>query len=74
MLKPYFERKSNVESFGDTTTEPEETKTIQASVGIAGNHAGSNSEVQESDSYDDKPSVDEEELLELGGATAKRRR
>ena len=42
-------------------------KTIQASVGIAGNHAGSNSDLQESDSYDDKPSVDEEELLELGG-------
>ena len=75
MLKPYFERKSDVESFGDTTTEPEETKTIQASVGIAGNHAGSNAEVHESDSYDDKPSVDEEELL-VGeprpkGATAK---
>ena len=66
MLKPYFERKSDVESFGDTNTEPEETKTIQASVGIAGNHAGSNSEVHESDSYDDKPNVDEEELLELG--------
>ena len=66
MLKPYFERKSNVESFGDTTTEPEETQTIQASIGIAGNHAGSNSEVHESDSYADKPSVDEEELLELG--------
>ena len=66
MLKPYFEKKSDVESFGDTTTEPEETKTIQASVGIAGNHAGSNSEVHESDSYDDKPSVDEEELLDLG--------
>ena len=43
-----------------------ETKTIQANVGVAGNHAGSNSEVHESDSYDDKPSVDEEELLELG--------
>ena len=67
MLKPYFKRKSDVESFGDTTTEPEETKTIQASVGIAENHAGNNSEVHESDSYDDKPSVDEEELLELGG-------
>ena len=66
MLKPYFERKSDVKSFGDITTEPEETKTIQASVGIAGNNAGSNSEVHESDSYDDKPSVDEEELLELG--------
>ena len=66
MLKPYFERKSDVESFGDTTTEQEETKTIQASVGIPGKHAGSNSEVHESDSYDDKPSVDEEELLELG--------
>ena len=66
MLKPYFERKSYVESFGDTTTEPEETKIIQASVDIAGNHAGSNSEVHESDSYDDKPSVGEEELLELG--------
>ena len=62
MLKPYFERKSDVESFEDTTTEPEETKTIQASVGITGNHAGSNTEVQESDSYDDKPSVDEKEL------------
>ena len=67
MLKPYFERKSDVESFGKTTTEPEETKTIQASVDITGNHAGSNSEVHESDSYDDKPSDDEEELLELGG-------
>ena len=66
MFKPYFERKSDVESFGDTTTEPEETKTIQASVGIAGKNARSNSEVNESDSYDDKPSVDEEELLELG--------
>ena len=66
MLKPYFERKSDVKSFGNTTTEPEETKTIQASVGIAVNHAGSNSEVHESDSYDDKPSVDKEELLELG--------
>ena len=61
MLKPYFERKSNVESFGDTTSEPKETNTIQASVGIAGNNARSNSEVHESDSYDDKPSVDEEE-------------
>ena len=67
MLKPYFERKSDVESFEDATSEPEGTKTIQASVGIAGNPAGSNSEVHESDSYDDKPSVDEEELLELGG-------
>ena len=66
MLKPYFERKTNVESFGDTTTEPEETKTIQASVGIVGNHAWSNSEVHESDSYDNKPSFDVEELLELG--------
>ena len=66
MPKPYFERKSYVEPFEDTTTKPEETKTIQASVGIAGNHAGSNFEVHESDSYDDKPSVDEEELLELG--------
>ena len=66
MLKPYFERKPDVESFGNTTTEPEETKTIRARVGIAGNHAESNSEVHESDSYDDKPSVDEEELLELG--------
>ena len=66
MLKPYFERNSDVESFGKTTTEPEENKTIQASVDIAGNHAGSNSEVRESDSYDDKTSVDEEELLELG--------
>ena len=65
MLKPYFERKSDVESFGNTTVEPEETKTIQASIGTAGNHAGSNSEVHESDSYNDKPSVDEEELLEL---------
>ena len=47
--------------------EPEETKTIQASVGIAGNHAASNSEVHEpSDIYDDKPSVDEEELLDFG--------
>ena len=67
MLKPYFERKSDVDSFGDTTTEPEETKTIQASVDIAGNQAGSNAEVHETDSYDDKPSVGEEELLELGG-------
>ena len=67
MLKPYFARKSDVESFEDTTTEPEGTKTIQASIGIAGNHAESNSEVHESDSYDDKPSVDEEELLGLGG-------
>ena len=66
MLKPYFERKSAVESFGDTTTEPEETKAIQASSGIAWNQAGSNSEIHECDSYDDKPSVDEEELLELG--------
>ena len=66
MLKPHFERKSDVESFGNTTTKPEGTKTIQASVGIAGNHTWSNSEVHESDSYDDKPSVDEEELLELG--------
>ena len=66
MLKPYFERKSDVESFGDITTKPEETKTIQTSVGIAGKHAGSNSEVHESDSFDDKPIVDEEELLELG--------
>ena len=66
MLKPYFERKSYVESFGDTTTEPEETKIIQASVGFAGNHAGSNFEVHESDSYDDKPSVGKEEMLELG--------
>ena len=65
MLKSYFERKSDVESFCDTTTEPEVTKTIQASVGIAGNHAGSNSEVHESDSYEDKPSVDEEELFQL---------
>ena len=66
MLKPYFERKSDVESFGNTTTEPQETKTIQASVGIAGNYAESNYEVHESDSYDNKLSVDEEELLELG--------
>ena len=66
MLKPYFERKSDVESFGDTTTELEETKTIQVSVGIARIHVGSNSEVHEFDSYDDKPSIDEEELLELG--------
>ena len=66
MLKPYFKRKSDVESFGYTTTEPEETKTIQASIGIAGNHAWSNSEVHESDSYDNKPSVDEEVILELG--------
>ena len=66
MIKPYVERKSDVESFGDTSTKPEETKTIQASFGIAGNHTGSNSEVHESHSYDDKPSVDEEELLELG--------
>ena len=66
MLKPYFERKSDVESFGNTTTEPEDTKTIQASVGIPGNHAGGNSEVHESDSYDDESSVDKEELLELG--------
>ena len=51
--------------------EPEETKTIQASVGIAGNHAGSNSEVKESDSYDDKPSVGKEELLELGHRSQK---
>ena len=71
MLKPYFERKSDVDSFGDTITEPEETKTIQASVGIAGNQAGSNAEVHESDSYDDKPSVEEEELLELGGHSQK---
>ena len=71
MLKPYFERKSDVESFGDTTTKPEETKTIQASVGIVGNHTGSNSKVHESDSYDDKPSVDEEELLKLGGHSQK---
>ena len=35
ILKPYFERKSDVKSFGDTTMELEETKTIQASVGIA---------------------------------------
>ena len=67
ILKTYFERKSDVESFGDTITEPEETKTIQASVGIARNNAGSNSEVHESDSHDDKLSVDEEEMLELGG-------
>ena len=67
LLKLYFERKSDVESSGDTTMEPEETKTIQASVGIAGNNAGSNAEVHESDSYNDKPSVDEKELLELGG-------
>ena len=40
MLKPYFERKSDVESIGDTTTESEETKTIQASVGIAGTMQG----------------------------------
>ena len=45
MLKPYFERKPDVESFGNTTTEPEETKTIRARVGIAGNHAESNSKV-----------------------------
>ena len=63
MLKPYFERKFDVESFGDTTTKPGGTKTIQASVGIARNQVGSNSEVHESDSYDNKPSVDEEELL-----------
>ena len=62
-----LKRKFDVKSFGDTTAEPEETKTIQSSVGIAGNHAGSNSEVHESESYDDKPSVDEEELLKLGG-------
>ena len=67
MLKPYFERKSDVKSFGDTATELQETKTIQVSVGIAGNQEGSNAEVHESDSYDDKPSVDEEKLLELGG-------
>ena len=53
MLQQYFEKKSDVKSFSDTTTEPQETKAIQASVGIAGNHAGSNSEVHESDSYDD---------------------
>ena len=73
MLKPYFERKSDVKSFGDTTTKLEETKTTQASVGFAGNHAGSHSKLHECDSYDDKPSVDEKQLLELG-ATAKRRR
>ena len=67
MLKLYFERKLDVESFGDTTTEPEETKTIQASVSIAGNHARSNSGLHESHSYDTKPIVDEGELLELGG-------
>ena len=72
MLKPYFERKSYDESFGDTTTEPEETKTIQARVGIAGNPAGSNSEVHQFDSYDHKPSVDEEELLELGSYCQKK--
>ena len=67
MLKLYFERKSDVESFGDTTTELEETiQTIQGEPCIAGNHAGSNFEVHESDSYDDTPSVDVEELLELG--------
>ena len=71
MLKPYFERKSDVESFGNTTTKSEETKTIQASIGIAGNHAGSNSEEHESDSYDDKPGVDEEELLEFGSHSQK---
>ena len=65
MLKPYFERQSDVESFGNTATKPEGTKTIQASIVIVGNHAGSNSEVHESDSYDNKPSVDEEELFEL---------
>ena len=66
MLKPYFESTSDVESFGDTITEQEITKTIQTSICIAGNYAGSNSEVHKSDSYDDKRSVDEEELLELG--------
>ena len=66
MLKPYFERKSDVESFGDITMKLEETKTIQANVGFAGNHEGSNSKAHESDSYDNKSSVDEEELLELG--------
>ena len=66
MLKPYFERESDAESFGDTTTEPQETKTIQASVGITGNYARTNFVIHESHSYDDKPSVDEEELLELG--------
>ena len=71
MLKLYFEKKSDVESFGNTTSEPEETKTIQASVGIAGNHAGSSLEVHESDSYDNKPSVDEEKLLELGSHSQK---
>ena len=71
MFKPYFERKSNVESFGNTTTKPEGTKIIRANVGIAGNHIGSNSEVHESDSCDDKPSVDEEELLVLGSHSQK---
>ena len=66
MLKLYFERESNVESFEDTTTEPEEIKTIQASVGITGDYARTNSVIHESASYDDKPSVDEEELLEFG--------
>ena len=66
MLKPYFERESDVESFGNSTTEPEETKTIQASVGITGNCARTNSVIHQTESYDDKPSVDEEELLELG--------
>ena len=65
MLKLYFEREYNVESFGDTTTEPEEIKTIQASGGITGDYARTNSVIHESASYDDKPSVDEEELLEL---------
>ena len=41
------------------------------SVSIAGNHARSNSEVHESDSYDDEPKVDEEELLELGSHAQK---
>ena len=66
MLKPYFERESDVESFGDTTMEPEETKTIQASVGITGNCAKTNFVIHKTDSYDDEPNVDEEELLELG--------
>ena len=71
MLKPYFERKSDVKFFGNTTAELEETKTTQASVGIAGNHAGSHLELHESDSYNDKPSVDEKQLLELGGHSQK---
>ena len=40
--------------------EPEEIKTIQASVGITGDYAGTNFEIHESDSYNEKPSVDDE--------------